>query len=98
MQDAPLGQTVPQTPQLNVLELVSTQPPLQSVRLPHPAEHIPVRHTLGEVQVVPHFPQLEGSEAVSTQLVPQGVRPDEQTHFPALQRAPLGQAVVHDPQ
>jgi hypothetical protein len=74
-------------PQLAGLIIVSTHPPLHSVRFAgHEDEHTPAAQSgVGATQIVPHVPQLLGSELMSTQAPLQSVSPTWQLHAPLTQ-------------
>jgi hypothetical protein len=54
--------------------------------------HCPLLHVSAVLQVLPQAPQLSWSVAVLTQAEPQSSSEFGQTHFPALQVVPVGQA------
>ena len=77
MQNCPLAHARPQPPQCDVLVLVSTQAPLQSVRPPvHTTMHAPLLHTCPVGQTVPQVPQLALSVRRSRHTPEQLVCPD----------------------
>jgi len=65
-----VGQTLPQVPQLLLLDMVLTQAPLHAVRLPEQAQ-APLTQDWPVVQAVPQWPQLLESVRVLTQTLPQ---------------------------
>jgi hypothetical protein len=88
-----------QPPQLELLELVSTQTPLQFVNpAAHPEMQLPWLQKVPVPQTLPQLPQLELSDDGSVHALPQNNWPVGQAQFPPLQSSPVPHAWAHDPQ
>lgn len=98
-QVVPPVHVLPQTPQLDPSELVSTHAPAHSVS---PGGQLVVHAPPAQTRPVPHAapqePQLAGSLAVSVQTPPQSVAPPVHAQTPALHSCPPVQAAPQEPQ
>jgi hypothetical protein len=100
VQLCPLGQVIPQPPQLNgSLPIVFTHaPPVHCVNA-HVAEHTPeVQNGAALPQTTPHAPQFMASDWVLMQPVEQALSGAAHAHTLASQLVPTPQALPHAPQ
>ncbi len=106
VQICPVGQTLPQRPQLrgSMFRMVHPTEPVpvgqQVLPAAHAQVHAPALQMRPVRQVVPHAPQLRGSLRVSTHAPPQRVWPVGQIarHVPVVHDWPVGHALPQRPQ
>jgi hypothetical protein len=97
VQTAPVGQRLPQAPQLFGSLATNAQPPLlhRTAPIPHmqfPAVHVPPAHER------PHAPQLFGSLERSAQAVGHATSEPPQLHAPPVHVEPVGHTRSQRPQ
>jgi hypothetical protein len=97
VQAAPPEQTLPQPPQFDGLELVSTQLPPHTV-WPVVQVHAPLMQLAPVGQTLPQAPQFAESVDVVVHVDPHIVIPAEHAHTPPEQPVPVGQILPHPPQ